>query len=370
MMKELISSSLNKEQKEIVDSKFPYVLVSAGPGTGKTHTLVKAVQEYRRKNPDKPINVITFTNKAANELHSRLQGENVSFIGTIHSFAISVLTVAQYDYGFTIRLLTRQEILMIANSIQKHDKYITGSDLVRFIYKEINVSKLPQRLRMGYYKAFKKYQEKKAKLNAYDFTDSPEYLVQKIKDHNMQIDVGSLFVDEGQDLNKAQYEMIRSLIAEKKMVIGDIKQSIYQFRGAHADVFNKFKLDGFKEYKLKKNYRSKKEILNYVGANDLEATRGYGGKVYHNFDIMKHNPMVLCRTNVEVSKIKKYYPDASTIHAAKGLEYHAVVVLDFNQKDEEDENVMYVAMTRAEDYLMVTEMNSIMSYLKKGRLII
>jgi superfamily I DNA/RNA helicase len=69
---------------------------------------------------------------------------------------------------------------------------------------------------------------------------------------------------------------------------------------------------------------------------------------------MAQKPMILCRTNKQVKAIEEQkYFDVSTVHQAKGLEYPNVIVIDTTIKNSEDLNIAYVAMTRAENNLLI-----------------
>ena len=97
----------------------------------------------------------------------------------------------------------------------------------------------------------------------YDFTDYPQYLLDLLNTYNETIDgIDGLFVDEFQDVDAAQLAIFNKVTATKKVYIGDPWQSIYQFRNADGEVFNK--LSNFELFKLKDNYRSHQEIIDYA----------------------------------------------------------------------------------------------------------
>ena len=173
--------------------------------------------------------------------------------------------------------------------------------------------------------------------------------------------------------------------------------SIFQFRGADGEVFNK--LDNFTIFKLKQNYRSYQEIIDYAtnvylklfddvalgkecyistimdtSSSKIKCVKGNGGELYvinpygyiyssnNNFthcqDLFNYfldlEPMILCRTNKQVKQIKELgYFNVDTIHQAKGLEYDDVIVLDTTITSTEDLNIAYVAMTRAKNRLLI-----------------
>ena len=176
--------------------------------------------------------------------------------------------------------------------------------------------------------------------------------------------------------------------------------SIYIFRSADGEVFNK--LDNFELFKLRYNYRSYQEIIDYATTvyeenidwpsgciTDIDFTRmskvmcsrGYGGVVsiinaYGDcvqftsdeknvevtiddilndmFSSAENTPMILCRTNKQVRALQDLgIVNVSTVHQAKGLEYDKVIVVDMEIKEVEDLNVAYVALTRARNKLSV-----------------
>lgn len=238
----------------------------------------------------------------------------------------------------------------------------------------------------------------------YDFTDYPRYLYDMLQAFDERIsDIQGLFVDEFQDVDPIQLEIFNLVDADKKFYIGDPWQSIYQFRNADGAVFEK--LPTFEVVKLKDNYRSHQEIIDYavtvydtlkdkaaaeieccisdvesINPASIKCRRGAGGQIAvvnpfggvtsANLDtlvrdnyapigklfdyIMSCRPMILCRLNKQASWIKSLgYPNADTIHSAKGLEYPNVLVLDTPILGLEDLNVAYVALTRARDKLFV-----------------
>lgn len=97
----------------------------------------------------------------------------------------------------------------------------------------------------------------------YDFTDYPRYLYDMLQAFDERItDIQGLFVDEFQDVDPIQLEIFNMVDANKKFYIGDPWQSIYQFRNADGAVFEK--LPSFEVVKLKDNYRSHQEIIDYA----------------------------------------------------------------------------------------------------------
>lgn len=364
--------SFNAEQQSIIESEETNIIINAGPGTGKTHTLIGAVNYYMQNNPDAKVAMITFTNNAADEMRKRLSVKP-QFVGTIHSFAYYELMYLAEKENFRVRILQESQIAQIvkhlvreATSKRRYNEAFLEKNCYLYILNPNEFSKQNDVLSI-YRDVERLYEEYKRKSDLYDFRDTPRYLLNKLKYYNQLLPYDKIYVDEVQDIDEEQFELILHCKGEK-FAIGDPKQSIYMFRGASKEVFDKFEINGFSLYNLKYNYRSKQEIIDFARTG-LIAERGRGGKVLYDESIFRYNPMILCRTNKEVEEIQKYYPYACTIHASKGLQFHSVLVPKFAFiNGEEDENVWFVACTRAEDNLGVMSFDDIMKYLRKGRI--
>jgi superfamily I DNA/RNA helicase len=393
----------NNSQLKAIESLDQYIVIKAPPGSGKTRTMVGAIQHYQEQGKNKNIVAMTFTVKATEELRDHFPlSQNYLTIATIHSWSYQQLEKLAKKYDFKIRLLQEEAVL----------------DIIRPMLAERNIQKTA--LQKAYYflisnhamdvsDVLKKklqlvkddYEEYKRARFLYDFTDLPLYLYTKLVDYNEIItDVDALFVDEFQDIDPVQLQVFDLVQAEKRFYIGDPDQSIYLFRGACAEVFDS--LEDFSTYELEVNYRSYQEILDfastmkkmadeglinsigkldYVDRSHIKADRGFGGSVicinppaminyithadYYDPVIavseeLKLTYHILCRTNKEVKQLQELgYSFVSTIHQAKGLEYDNVVVIDFELSSEEEVNIAYVALTRAKNRLLVTDIATI-----------
>lgn len=359
---------LNEEQLRAVECNDSFVLINASAGTGKTTTLIEAARRHIMNGGAKSV-VITFTNAAADELKIKL-GLGCEFVGTIHKFAIKVIYEMAAQYHFRVNFLNRDQIETIIYQLLKEKEmdlsnfefkkclfYITNKK--RFLELYDHVPSYFEEIEEDY-KIFKK------KINAFDYTDSPEYLVLKLRDYEWTTEYDGLFVDEAQDLSPEQYTICQTMKAKKKFIIGDPRQSIYLFRGAAPEVFFAFQKDGYTYFTLHQNYRSYQEILDEANA-DLIAIRGHGGPdvICHDFaTIFKHHPRILCRTNKQVNEIETLYSNVSTIHKAKGLEFSYVVYVNFPTYREEDENIEFVGLTRAKNGLMRCDFDNLINYLE------
>ena len=297
---------LNAAQKEALESDAQNVVITAPAGSGKTLCLISAVIEYRHKHLDEVIDVITYTRAATTELRDRLAEQHVLDvnISTIHVWARERLKELAVMYGFEVKVLEQEDIMLILRQLIERAhatkmkpeilySYVTGN-------KKMDVSD-------GYAQTLdyldRMYIAYKRNNGLYDFTDYPLYLLTMLKKYNEKIaNTDALFVDELQDVDDEQRQLFELVCARKKFYIGDAWQAIYFFRGADSGIFDS--LDDFKRYKLTVNYRSFQEILDYadtfyiqlrerIGQRGLKVSdidyrlpsgtaceRGKGGKVY------------------------------------------------------------------------------------------
>ena len=392
----------NEKQLKAINAKEPNIVITAPPGSGKTASIVGAIEKYSGEHPMDKIVAITFTRKAAAELQNRVAALNTE-ISTIHSWSYRQLQILAGKYDFVIRLLDDDSIkdLLKKMCIARKQPYINQFQLFSFVMGNYNVD-VDEKLKHTFELIRRQYVKFKRENKLYDFTDLPQYLLDMLIEHEETIvDIDALFVDEFQDVDPVQLKIFDYVLAKKKVYIGDRKQSIYIFRGASEEAFDS--LSGFIDYALDTNYRSYQEIMDYAdtinrladGAlaegydyefiagygieddgyySDVICDRGYGGSVYRINDIgscveviedkpcsdilliktlMKDKKtQILCRTNRQVKKIQSFGIDnVSTIHQAKGLEFDNVIMTDFPIDTEEEKNVAYVGMTRAKNTL-------------------
>lgn len=351
---------LDNSQTKIIQSQKSHIIVNAGPGTGKTNTLIAMAQAQTNQN----IALITFTNRAADEMRERLTF-SPHHIGTIHSFAKKELYKLAREKRFRVRIMKESTVRKIIQKIFEENDFgvfasshVLNEAFLAISGQEFNFTTVKRKLFTRVEEEYKKY---KRQNRLYDYTDTPEYLLQKLIDYDMRLNYDWILVDEAQDLDSIQYDLIQR-VSNNVFAIGDPKQSIYLFRGATPEIFNRFVADGYELFTLENNYRSKKELLDYANV-DLHAVRGSGGQILTTGEIFRYGPMVLCRTNKEVERILPYYPNVMTIHAAKGAEFNNVCVVDFDVLTEEDTNIMFVALTRAKDRIAKIKLHEVLNWL-------
>ena len=332
--------NFSDEQLEIINAPSDEkTVVMAAAAAGKTATLTERIRTLLRRGIDpRKLVAITFTNNAAAEMRDRL-GDDFKegmFLGTIHSYANNLLVSKGFD----------------TSEFREDEEFDKLFDLI---------AENPQVLR----------------------------------------EVDYLLCDESQDLNAEQFEFITTIIQPKAMlIVGDIRQSIYGFKGAEPKkLLNLMYSDEFEVRELTRNYRNGKAIIKFsndivdrmkeVNVAPVTAMRDVRGVIrkitpWEILSTVKTdknwgNWAILCRTNKKVSDImtmlkRQGIPNITfrqaqgglnelkekmqsnavkvlTIHSAKGLEFEKVIVCDIYSKGEENMRLNYVAVTRARDEL-------------------
>lgn len=413
--------------ESVVNENEQNVVIQANAGSGKTLTLTMAIGNYRYEYINDSIVAITFTRAAKAEMETRLHQMGIYDVdvATIHAWAKTRLDKFAKKYDIELAIIQEPEIKKILKE-KIVPEYLRTHRAIRTINVEILYSFIAGAKNMDVSDNYKKtlmaleerYKAYKKENGLYDFGDYPKYLLDIMLQYDEYIyDIDALFVDEFQDVDPDQFDVFTRVDTKKKFYIGDLKQSIYQFRGADGEVFDK--LDGFKQYNLQYNYRSYQAIIDFAtefymsnrAALDMgienaitdfvptgrsnglvTCARGDGGEVYvmyepswtdeYNCDkhtekesstlegiaafkyFMSLNPQVLCRTNKQVRELCASGLNATTIHQAKGLEYKNVLIVDFTVSTEEDLNIAYVGLTRAEDKLMIVSYKVLLELLQ------
>ena len=287
---------LNDRQLEAAETLTGPLLIVAGAGSGKTRALTYRIANLIAKKMAQPwqILAVTFTNKAANEMKTRIEKllksnfdlgtKNHPMIGTFHSICARILRKHFDKFGreksFVIYDTVDQESIMkrIIKEQQIDDDRVKPRIVLGMISKFKNNLQSASDFRKKASNFFEKqvatlfeeYEKRLIENNALDFDDLLLYTVQLLKKNKDVLEEYQekwryINVDEYQDTNHAQYTLTK-LLADKYRnlcVIGDSDQSIYSFRG--ADISNI--LDFEKDYpeakiiKLEQNYRSTQTIL-------------------------------------------------------------------------------------------------------------
>lgn len=307
----MIKNLLNEKQLEASQTLEKALLIIAGPGTGKTKTLVERVVNIlvREKTQAKKIVLTTFTNKAARELELRINerleelGESIDisemYLGTMHSIWIRLIQenikYSRFFDNFSVMSGDYEQHFFIYSKLKEYKKIEGFKEIFKnlglyeswgisaFIKKKINDLNENgidiKKLRSGdkyilfLKKAYELYEEQLIQENTLDYSSLQVEILNMLKDNNFLEEINKkidyIMVDEYQDSNKIQEKILLLLSKDKKniCVVGDEDQSIYRFRGASSEnILNFPKYFDEKECKsivLNKNYRSIEEIVNF-----------------------------------------------------------------------------------------------------------
>src|SRR5688500_7005490 len=312
---------LNSEQLDVVMAGEGPMLVIAGAGSGKTRALTYRVSRLIEDGVDpSEILIVTFTNKAAREMLSRVEQLVTTdtrriWGGTFHSIGNRLLRRNAEAIGYrpNFSILDDEDSKEMMESavsslgIKTMEKRFPKGDVLLDMYSFLINTRTPLELHLEQnyphfmmygdeiVNVFRRYKERKREANSMDFDDLLVFWKVLLDEHD---DVSAalkrryryILVDEYQDTNKLQADIIDSMASVRRnvMVVGDDAQSIYSFRGASFENILTFPLR-FPEtriYKLETNYRSTRQILNLANESiaqnrfqfrkELQAVRGDG----------------------------------------------------------------------------------------------
>jgi len=292
----MIPSNLNPKQTEATRVQKGPLLIVAGAGSGKTKTLTSLLSSIIKSGAN-PGNIvaITFTNKAADEMKSRIglkKGRardqmdkrqpkigtgNQPFVGTFHSLCVKILKNEAEKVGRAqnFSIYDADDSLRMMKFVLK--KLNLPSDSYKPAALSRKISKIKNELLEGediggknISRIYEAYESEMKNNNAFDFDDLLEKVVRIFQSspttlNKYRAEFKYILVDEYQDINTSQYWFIKLLANEHKnlFVVGDDAQSIYKFRGSDFRNFLNFEKDwpDAKVVLLEQNYRSTKKII-------------------------------------------------------------------------------------------------------------
>ncbi len=279
---------LNASQQEAVGYGDGPLLILAGAGSGKTRTLIHRVAFLIRERGVKPweIMAVTFTNKAAGEMKSRLERmlgpDEIPWVATFHASCVRILRQEAEKLGFgrDFTIYDDQDQLRLIKDCLAElglgEKTVKPKTVAAFIDRAKNRGQRPAEVRADslqeetLLRVYDLYQTRMHQANAMDFGDLLVQVVTLFDEHPEvhQRWAGRfryLLVDEFQDTNQVQYRLTRQLcsVHGNICVVGDDDQSIYRWRGAEVGNILGFEMDfpGCVAIRLEQNYRSTKTIL-------------------------------------------------------------------------------------------------------------
>lgn len=309
---------LSQSQGNVLLSPNKYLKILAGAGAGKTETMARKIVSLILINNVKPEEIIafTFTNRAAQNLKYKvynlisyyqkddalLSELDALHIGTIHSYAKFLLDT-YFDYDNYTLLNENQEIAFLINnskeleienfSNSKFRSIMAFSKSYNMVCNEmldIESLKVPAE---EFYDSFKSYNKLLKDNKLLTFSSMFNELFKELE-NNKDIfkSVKYLFVDEFQDINKAQYTLIKIISKYSGVItVGDKRQTIYQWRGSNESFFDEFEKDfnNLEVINLDSNYRSSSNIVTNANKfvksfenstyNDMVAIKEQNGKL-------------------------------------------------------------------------------------------
>lgn len=334
-----VERTLNLEQLHAVQHRGCAYLLEAGPGTGKTQTLVARVESLLCDGVDpKRILVLTFSNKAAGEMahriaHKHREAAAAMWIGTFHAFGLDLIRRFHVELGLPRdpRLMDRTEAvelleeefptLELVHYRAIYDPVPLISDLLSaisrakdevvdpFRYAELakvmfeqagsadEVQAAEKALEVA--RVYQAYEQIKRREHCVDFGDLVLLPVRLLEENaEVRASLQSLYdhvlVDEYQDVNRSSVRLLSALREDglNLWAVGDAKQSIYRFRGASSFNMARFGVQDFPgglRRSLVRNYRSRKEVVDLfssfatgmragTSSPPLEADRGEAGE--------------------------------------------------------------------------------------------
>jgi len=301
---------LNDEQRAAAAHTEGAVLIFAGAGSGKTRVLTHRIAHLlaEHKAPAYAILAVTFTNKAAGELKSRLAqlvGPNASglWVGTFHSIGVRILRRDGTHVGVAPNFVIydetdqRQLVRDILRDLNLDEKHFSPGSLLNQISRakerclgpEAFANTADGRLATTVASVYAEYHKRLSAADALDFDDLiMRTLALLERDDPVSASWCERFkylvVDEYQDVNEAQYRMVRALSrgSGNICVVGDDDQSIYGFRGADHRIILRFERDfpGAATYRLERNYRSTQPILTAANALVSHNTQRHPKKLW------------------------------------------------------------------------------------------
>lgn len=328
---------LDKQQNEVINSSEDKILVAAGPGSGKTHTLVQRIKKDIVCIDDwEGIIACSFAKEASRQLERKLSKEielKQSFIGTIDALVLSTI-FNPYKNRYIKLLGGKGHIAKLK---------------VRFSEQKSSASNVAK---MG--KNCLAY-ERSSCLNAwkrgfcdgtYEISFAPYVLaldlferIPEAKDYFKRL-FKIIYIDEAQDLNSFQISFIKYLsfdLGLKCVLVGDKNQSIYAFRGAKPDEFYQLTNGGFKEYKISISVRCHPSILSFANrfiGEESSLLSVTDNRVHLEFDFTKKESFeslvgsffILFETNEDAIKCYDYL--SSRNYLAKPIVYSRPIEID------------------------------------------
>lgn len=316
-MEKSVYNNLNERQIKAVETVNGPVMAVAGAGSGKTRVLTNRIAYLIGEIGISPNNIlaITFTNRAAGEMRSRVFNlidipVKGIWLSTFHAMGAKILRYDIHHLGYNsdFQIVDDEDSNIITKTILKKHNYdlkqfypkIISKLISNIKGKQLNADFLEEPIKSVVNQIYDEYNQYLKDNNLVDFQDLLLLTLKLFKEfpdvlQKYQDMFQYILVDEFQDTNDIQYEIVKylALSHHNLFIVGDEDQSIYAFRGSNIQNIRKFMRD-FPEYEkvvLDQNYRSRDNILQAANSviknnssripKDLFSTLGPGEKIVH-----------------------------------------------------------------------------------------
>jgi ATP-dependent DNA helicase Rep len=388
---------LNPQQHAAVHETQRPLLIVAGAGSGKTRVITeKIVHLIRQGLPAKHIAALTFTNKAAREMKSRVLQKLDSVesrgltVSTFHALGLELIRKEHAALGFTpaLSVFDEQDRIQLLKELIKHHFEGDNSDTAPAVSQEISrlkglfqISQSP--IEPGEVQdcsipaLYALYTQQMRAYNAVDFDDLILLPVVLLRDHpdileRWQNKIRYLLVDEYQDTNETQYQLLKLLVGRigRFTVVGDDDQSIYSWRGAQPENLTRI-LEDFPDLqiiKLEQNYRSCRRILE--AANQLIAQNPHAIEKKLWSRLPEGEPLFVMETKDEVHESRQVCADLVLHRFKSGARYADYAILyRSNHQSRVFETALREAgipyfITGGQSFFNAVEIKDVLAYLR------
>jgi len=345
---------LNPPQREAVCHKEGPLLVLAGAGSGKTRVLTYRIAYLVRVHKVSPgrILALTFTNKAAGEMKSRLQsllGDDTRlWIGTFHSMFARILRREADALGYTSHFSiydtddSRRLIKKIIKELPGDYRQLNPSSVQQSISRNKNDLRSPEELQARpasfierkVAQVYAEYQKQLEENNAMDFDDLILKPMELFRNRPEVLEryrrrFSHVLIDEYQDTNRPQYNLVHALVDEHRNIcaVGDDDQSIYGWRGADIRNILEFErdFDSVTTIRLEQNYRSTGNILDVAHAVVRRNTRRKPKKLWTEKPSGAQTVILECTH--ELDEAEQIVVQASAVRSQESLTWREIAVL-------------------------------------------
>ncbi|TAK75056.1 MAG: DNA helicase II, partial [Gammaproteobacteria bacterium] len=290
----MILNSLNPAQQEAVQAPLGHQLILAGAGSGKTRVLTHRIAWLVEKEKISPFNIlaVTFTNKAANEMRTRIESilhlsAKSMWLGTFHGLSHRFLRSHWQEAGLSqsFQILDSDDqfrmIRRVVQALNLDEDRFPPKEVQWFINAQKEEGREPHQVEprdiagQTFIRIYQAYQEACQRTGVIDFADLLLKTCKLLQTNaelraHYQTRFRCLLVDEFQDTNNIQYTWLKLFAGEESavMIVGDDDQSIYGWRGAKIENLHRFSKDfpGARIIRLEQNYRSTSVILEAANA--------------------------------------------------------------------------------------------------------